>query len=417
MSDLHDTSNATVESDESRAYDVHPVGAQFIAPDVDVAPDIAPNPGGDKSRPYNDGDETLLSTGPQKTSNSKLKTKNTKLPAERVVTVVMLIALTAGALYFYLFTNGGNGGSDTIVATVNSEAIRQSDVDVQANLNKAINEAMGQTGSSITSDQVLSSLVYEHLAMQDMRKHNYPLVSEAALETYMASLVSNNHIDTASFGPTLTKYSLARSVLSDALRINLTIENYKNDRIASPNLAADQRDLLLNNWKSSLYDTRTAQISYPSPLRADNGPAPRANHAAPAVAGTDLNSGKPISLSQLQGHPVLVNFWATWCGPCRAEMPTLVDAYNKYHDSKGLVVLAVDTENSSVKQQVVAFIAQFKMVFPVIQDDDNNTISLNYNIQATPSSFFVDRNGMIQFVQIGAMDAAMLQSNLGKILP
>ncbi len=410
MSDLHANNAPTIGHQGTRPYDDdNHIGAQLIAPAVDVAPDIASD-AGHESHLDNDGE-------PEPSFNSKLKTQNSKLPAGRVIAVLLLISLAGGALYFYLFTSGGSGDGDTIAALVNGEAIRQSDVDVQANLNKAINETIGQTGSSITADQVLSSLVFERLALQDMHKHNYPLVSEAEIETYMASIASSNHIDAASFSPALIKYGLARSILSDALRINLTIENYKNDKIASLSLASDQRDLLLNNWKSSLYDTRTAQISYPNPLRADNGPAPRANHIAPAAAGTDLNSGKPVALSQLKGHPVLINFWATWCGPCRAEMPALVDAYTKYHDSKGLVVLAVDTENSSMKQQVVSYIAQFKMAFPVIQDDDNNTISLNYNIEATPSSFFVDRNGVIQFVQIGAMDAAMLQSNLGKILP
>jgi len=407
--------------DSSRPYHAGNVGVQFVAPDV------ADEAGRDEARPYDAENVGAQFIAPNAAPNDVAHGDSYppsippgggegRLSPQRVIAVVLLIALIFGVFYFYLFTASGDSAADTIVAIANGELIRQSDVDVQINLDKAINETMGQT-SNISADDVLSSLVFEHLALQDIRKHNYPLVSETAVEKYLDSVSSVSHVNAASFGPALTKYGVARSVLSDSLRTNLTIENYKNEKIASTDLTPDQRDLLLNNWRSSLYDARTAQISYPNKLRDDNGPAAKAGHLAPEVAGSDLHSGKPVALSQLKGHPVLINFWATWCGPCRAEMPELVDAYNKFKGSKGLVVLAVDTEDSSVKDKVISYISQFKMSFPVIMDGDDNHLVLAYHIQATPSSFFIDTNGKVQYVQIGAMDAATLQSNLSKILP
>lgn len=360
--------------------------------------------GADKSRPYGD-----VATPQSKIQNPKY--------VQRLVAIILLIALVGGAAYFYLLTPKTDSSGDVIVATVNGEIIRQSDVDVQVSLNRAINATVGLDPGAVNADDVLSSMVLQSLAMQDVRKHSFPIASDSQVSDYLISLAATSNVTPTRFSINLTSYGVAQSVLSDALRTRLTIEDYKNQKIAPTSLAADQRDMLLNNWVSGLYDAKTGQVSYPNKLRDDTGPAPRIGRLAPDIAGIDLNTGKSVTLGQLRGHPVLVNFWATWCGPCRDEMPNLVSAYNAYHESKGLAVLAVDTEDASVKDKALTFVSQFKMSFPVVQDDSNHSIFLAYDIQATPSTFFVDGNGVIKTMHLGSMSPTDLQTSLNMILP
>lgn len=106
--------------------------------------------------------------------------------------------------------------------------------------------------------------------------------------------------------------------------------------------------------------------------------------------------GKEIRLSSLKGKVVLINFWATWCPPCREEMPLFERVYKKYRD-KGFEILAISTDSS--QEQVRKFIRDFKVSFPVLMDDGN--VSNLYMIQGLPTSFLLDREGKIVKVKLG----------------
>ena len=103
-------------------------------------------------------------------------------------------------------------------------------------------------------------------------------------------------------------------------------------------------------------------------------------------------SGKNIKLSEYRGQVVLVNFWASWCGPCRQEMPILEKLYKKY-SSLGFVVLGVNVDDKPA--QAESLLKLIDVSFPVLFDTDKK-ISEKYKVTAMPSSFFVDRDGMIR---------------------
>ena len=107
-----------------------------------------------------------------------------------------------------------------------------------------------------------------------------------------------------------------------------------------------------------------------------------------AVPGT---IGKLQNLKELKGKVVFLNFWATWCGPCRAEMPSMQALYDRYKD-KGLEILAVNCGEEA--EQVVAFMKNNKLLFPSVLDRDNK-VSMAYGIQAIPASYLIDREGNI----------------------
>jgi len=123
-----------------------------------------------------------------------------------------------------------------------------------------------------------------------------------------------------------------------------------------------------------------------SPLNSDN----IINSRAPDFTIKDL-AGKNISLSAFKGKVVLLNFWATWCPPCRAEMPALNKLYRE-KKNRGLEIIAVSTDRSvsSVKD----FLEKHKVDFPILFDEDHTAAKL-YRVFSMPTTFLIDRNGTI----------------------
>ncbi|HMO57932.1 MAG TPA: TlpA disulfide reductase family protein [Roseiflexaceae bacterium] len=139
--------------------------------------------------------------------------------------------------------------------------------------------------------------------------------------------------------------------------------------------------------------------------------APRENHPAPDFTLEDLN-GTPVSLSALRGQVVLINVWATWCPPCRAEMPIIQAAYERYHD-QGFTVLAVNLREDTAT--VAQYMQQNGLTFPALLDRDGH-VSMVYLARAVPSSFFIDRNGTVRAVYRGAMARSVVSGTVEQLL-
>ena len=133
---------------------------------------------------------------------------------------------------------------------------------------------------------------------------------------------------------------------------------------------------------------------------------------APDFTLTDM-AGNEVSLSQFKGQVVVVNFWATWCPPCREEMPSMERLYREYQD-KGLVMLAVNVEADG-RDRVVKFLEKSPHSFPILMDDKNVATKL-FGVFRYPESFLIDRNGLIVEKIIGGRDW-MSASILDKVKP
>ncbi|MBI3761233.1 MAG: redoxin domain-containing protein [Chloroflexi bacterium] len=141
-------------------------------------------------------------------------------------------------------------------------------------------------------------------------------------------------------------------------------------------------------------------------------PAPVVGAPAPDFHLQDT-AGNYHTIADAKGHPLLINFWATWCGPCRVEMPAIEARYQS-NQAKGLMVYAVDADEP--KPDVEDFARTFKLSFTVLLDPGAKVQDL-YQIRGYPTSFFVDGKGVIKVVHIGAMTERQLDDNLAKILP
>src|SRR5208283_3625751 len=113
--------------------------------------------------------------------------------------------------------------------------------------------------------------------------------------------------------------------------------------------------------------------------------------AAPDFTLNDVHD-KKVSLSAFKGKVVLVNFWATWCGPCKAEMPSLNNLYLEFKN-KGLAVLAISVDPT--EKPVLSFIAEKKLALPVLMDKDKEVYFDSYAVMGLPTTFIIDENGII----------------------
>jgi cytochrome c biogenesis protein CcmG, thiol:disulfide interchange protein DsbE len=143
-------------------------------------------------------------------------------------------------------------------------------------------------------------------------------------------------------------------------------------------------------------------------------PSPREGFAAPLFSLETL-TGDSMALADSRGEVVIVNLWASWCPPCRAEMPALERVYQANKD-RGLQVLAVNTTYQDSEAAAAAFISENNLNFPVLLDRTGDVGRL-YQVRAMPSTFFVDRQGVIRKVIIGGpMSEATIETTVEQLL-
>ena len=141
-------------------------------------------------------------------------------------------------------------------------------------------------------------------------------------------------------------------------------------------------------------------VSRPSAGATTDGrlPAPQVGFPAPGFTLPDL-SGMDVNLADLQGRVVVLNFWASWCPPCRAEMPAFEQAFRKYED-QGLVVLAVNASHQDPFGDMQAFLEPLAPTFTILRDA-TGAVNRLYAITSLPTTFFIARDGTIRDLVIG----------------
>ncbi|KGX84962.1 redoxin domain-containing protein [Pontibacillus litoralis] len=120
---------------------------------------------------------------------------------------------------------------------------------------------------------------------------------------------------------------------------------------------------------------------------------------APDFQLTTLN-GEQVSLSDYKGQKVMLNFWASWCPPCRAEMPDM----EKFYQNTDIQILAVDlTQTETSIDSVQQFVSEHELTFPILLDEDSS-VAANYQIRPIPTTYMIDSSGTIQHKSLGAMN-------------
>ncbi len=153
----------------------------------------------------------------------------------------------------------------------------------------------------------------------------------------------------------------------------------------------------------------TSQNSIPQSL-----PSLTIGQPAPNFTLNNLD-GKSVSLSDYAGQVVLINFWASWCQPCRIEMPELVKAYENYQ-KKGFVILGVNLTDQDQMPDIATFVKEFHVSYPILLDTDGTVSDKLYYYPGIPMTVFVNRQGNIDQVQIGAMSKQQIDDGVNALL-
>ncbi|MBA2665611.1 MAG: TlpA family protein disulfide reductase [Trueperaceae bacterium] len=123
--------------------------------------------------------------------------------------------------------------------------------------------------------------------------------------------------------------------------------------------------------------------------------------------------GTVLSLAEERGRPMIINFWASWCGPCYDEAPHLERIWNRYRDD--VLVIGVQTQDRDARAAGRAFIDQFGLSFPNVHDNDSR-VSITYGLFGVPETFFVRADGTVQYKHAGPVTESMMVEQIEAML-
>jgi peroxiredoxin len=325
--------------------------------------------------------------------------------------------------------------AEEIVATVNEEIITRQMWQQATRLDAAMSRLANQPAP--TAEETLDRLVNEIIVLNGVG--NMPVPAEADIEARISALAAAWNVTETALVTTLQEAGLARTDLTGRVQRLLQVEAALNQ------LAGREQDLdawlaqARANAEIGLYRSLVEAVKQPQPGEsaapaetssqtdepaetilasaqtfappADMPISPYPQNAAPDFTLPQLN-GESLTLSQLRGQPAIINFWATWCPPCRSELPALQAAYVAHKGQIGFVAVDVKEEANTV----AGFAQELGLNFPIVVDADGAVSDGSYQIRGLPTTLFIDANGVVVARHVGPLNEESIESYLSPLL-
>ena len=253
---------------------------------------------------------------------------------------------------------------------------------------------------------MLNQMIADRLKYQEAQAAGIS-VPDSMVEAQIADLEAQAGFTDAQINAALAQAGLARSTLKEWLRRQLVVSQYVSN-VVLQNAPAGAQDSVVRAWTNNLQARADVRIQLGS---GDTQRAAKVGEPAPDFT-LQTPDGDMLSLSDLRGRPVLVNFWATWCPPCKIEMPDMEDVYQKYQD-QGFTIVAVDQQESPAAVQ--AFFDEMGLTFQPVIDSTGEIFNV-YRVVALPTSYFIDSDGIIRFQRRGMMTREEMENYVSQLL-
>ncbi len=307
-----------------------------------------------------------------------------------------------------------------VVAVVNTEPIDRLDWQRSTALDRAMSQLAGQPAPN--AEATLQRLINERLVLQQAAARDVTVPDQAAQQR-LDFLKQTWQVDEAALDRTLTLNGLSQTDVVAAIQRLLIVEAYLKQIAAQQNpdewLAAQRAQAqigLYTDLVAAASETATAPRPAATPLatvvtKSDLPVGVNVDQQAPDFTLTDL-TGQAVTLSALRGRVVVLNFWATWCPPCRSEVPALQAAYQQYQ-SRGVALIGIDLkEDAATIQQ---FIAPYGVTYPIVRDETGR-VSSQYQVAGIPTTIIIDADGVIRARHIGPVTEAQFAEYVEPLL-
>lgn len=318
---------------------------------------------------------------------------------------LIAVVVLGGAGFLFRDRLFGNGD---VVAVVNGDELTRQQLVAERQLYIAMSGlTQGQQPVQTPSDfEILNQMIADRLKVQEAQQAGIS-ASPAEAEAQISALESQAGFTQAQLDSALAQAGIDRSVLQEWLGRQLVIGQYVN-QVLLPNAPDGSRDAVVRNWSNNLQARADVEIRLSS---GGTARAAKVGEPAPDFA-LPTPDGEMIRLSDLRGQPVLVNFWATWCPPCKIEMPDIEALYQKYKDD-GLEVIAVDQQESPAEVQ--AFFDEMNLSFQPVIDSTGEIFNI-YRVVALPMSYFIDADGIVRFQHRGMMTGEQMEDYASQLM-
>lgn len=337
-------------------------------------------------------------------ARSKPATGNPWLPWLMMGLVVLIGVAGAG----FLLRDRIFGPQD-VVAIVNGQPITQQELATEQALFVTMSTlTQGRPPAQVpTAFDILNQMIADRLKYQVATSAGIS-VSPAEIEAQISALEAEAGFTEAQLQAALAQAGLNRSVLEEWLRRQIAIGHYVQS-VVLVNVPPEAQDAAVRNWSNTLQTQADVEIRL-----GTSGTRRAAKIGEPAPDFTlPTPEGESITLSDFRGRPVLINFWATWCPPCKIEMPDIEALYQKYKD-RGFTVIAVDQQESPAAVQ--QYFQEMGLSFLPVIDSTGEIFNL-YRVVALPTSYFIDAEGIVRFQHRGMMTREQMESYARQIMP